>query len=300
MAIKPGWDFGMARGSEREIGPLAGGGLQPFTRTTYRAPTAVARGTPAAGGGGGRSAAYEEALAALQRAKALYEPGGGYGKGVEAAIARGRKKAVSVGAQELVGAHLAGTTMVGGLGTRYEEEVGMPARMGVEEERARALANLEVTGAGMQFQAGEAGAQRRFQAAQAFYERQEAMQRLQMQIDAQERASMFQMPTISPTARTGDYARQFPSIYGETGQTAPSLTGETADLSAIKMAPFGGAFYGTGEAFETYGLEPPTGSVPMGRRFGPTIEEPAVTPAIGGNNIMPLYSQAIERLSMNQ
>ncbi|KKM74652.1 hypothetical protein LCGC14_1398150 [marine sediment metagenome] len=89
------------------------------------------------------------ARAAIQRAIAYYQPGGGFGKGVEAGLERGRVKAVSAGMQNLVGAGLAGTTMAGGLGMRYEEEVAAPTRLNIEGQRVQAISGIEMTQAGM-------------------------------------------------------------------------------------------------------------------------------------------------------
>jgi len=199
MALKTGWDFGMARGSEREIGPIAGGGLQPFTRT-FQTPAQVRAATAPAGGMNATT------LAAIKRAKAQYAPGGGFGKGVEAGIERGRVKAMASGMQGLVGAGLAGTTMAGTLGKKYEEEVAAPTRLGVEERRAQALSGIEMAQAGMGFQAGQAGAQSSLQLYLA-----------QLQADLQrEEMAMRNRPTASVTAPTdGGYARQFPAIYGQ-------------------------------------------------------------------------------------
>lgn len=84
-----------------------------------------------------------EARTAIERAIARYAPGGGFGKGVEAALERGRTKAVTGGMQALVSAGLAGTTRPAGLAKKYEEEVGMPTRARVEETRAGAISGLE-------------------------------------------------------------------------------------------------------------------------------------------------------------
>lgn len=187
--------------------------MQPFTRT-FQTPAqkrAAMRG-PAAPAAGGINAAT---LAAIQRAKAQYAPGGGFGRGVEAGIERGRVKAMATGMQSLVGAGLAGTTMAGTLGKRYEEEVGVPARARVEEQRAQALSGIEMAQAGMGFQAGQAGAQRSLQLYLA-----------QLQASLQGEQTAFRQPTPTPTpAPAGGYARQFPSIYGEEGQVPDWMGG---------------------------------------------------------------------------
>lgn len=191
-------------------------GLQPYTRTIPRAvsamPTRVA--APGAPAGGGINAAT---LEAIQKAKAYYEPGGGFGKGVEAGLERGRVKAMASGMQGLVSAGLAGTTMAGGLGKKYEEEVGAPTRLSVEEQRAQALSGIEMAQAGMGFQAGQAGAQRSLQLYIA-----------QLQADLQRQQMMRRdRPTVSMAAPTAQpYARQFPSIYGEEGQVPDWMGGD--------------------------------------------------------------------------
>jgi len=122
--------------------------VQPFTRTTYHAPPTTAARTTGIG-------MNATTLAAIKRAKAQYTPGGGFGAGTEAALERGRVKAMASGMQGLISAGLAGTTMAGTLGKRYEEEVGVPTRARVEEQRAQALSGIEMAQAGMGFQAGQ-------------------------------------------------------------------------------------------------------------------------------------------------
>ncbi|MCK5615812.1 hypothetical protein KAR91_78840 [Candidatus Pacearchaeota archaeon] len=227
----------------------------------YPWPYQVAQTRITAGGGGTtRTAAGSgvdpTALAAIQRAKAYYQPGGGFGKGVEAGLERGRVKAVSAGMQGLVGAGLAGTTMAGGLGKRYEEEVAAPARMGVEERRAQAISGIEMQQAGMGFQAGQAGLQRGFQAGESAASRSLQMYIANLQATLQRESMASRGPTM--TAPAGGYAKQFPSIYGqeeEEEEQVPDWTGggggTTEETPWPTMAPFGGTMYGTQEAFET-------------------------------------------------
>jgi len=98
-----------------------------------------------------------------QEAMAHYAPGGGYGKGVEAGLTRGKKKALSSGMQSLVSSGMAGTTMAAGLGGKYEEEVAAPTRAGVESTRAQAIAGLKVGMAGALQSSSEAAANRSLQ-----------------------------------------------------------------------------------------------------------------------------------------
>ena len=173
-------------------------------------------------------------LAALAKAKALYAPGGGFGTGVEAAIERGRVKAEASGMQRLVGAGLAGTTMVGTLGKKYQEEVAMPVRLSIEEERARAISGIEMAEAGMGFQAGEAGLQRGFQAGESSLQRELQTYIANLQASLQRESMAFQpQQTV-----TGGQARQFPSLYDQGGiGTAPDIGGGMADTPWPTPAP---------------------------------------------------------------
>lgn len=85
-------------------------------------------------------------------AKKLYAPGGEFMAGIEASISRGSKRAVASGVQQLASAGLAGTSMVGGLGKKYEEEIGTPARAQATTARLGALAGLLQAEAGAELQ----------------------------------------------------------------------------------------------------------------------------------------------------
>ncbi len=168
-----------------------------------------------------------EATAAIQRAKAQYAPGGSFGKGIEAGLERGRVKAVSSGMQNLVSAGLAGTTMAGGLGSRYEEEVAAPTRAGLEEERARAISGIEMQEAGMGSQAGQAGLQRSFQASESSASR--TLQKYIADLTAslgRERMAIGG-PQIMQQPQQSN-ANRFPALYGQTTPglaPAPNVTG---------------------------------------------------------------------------
>ena len=193
------------------------------------------------GGGGGRTVTAggggvgSTALSALKRAKAQYEPGGGFGRGVEAGLERGRVKTVSAGMQNLVSAGLAGTTMAGGLGLRYEEEVAAPTRTGLEEERARAISGIEMQEAGMGFQAGQAGLQRGFQAGESAASRSLQTYIANLQAKLQRESMAFRPRSI---AQPVQQAQQFPSLYGQE-TSVPNWMGDngTADTPWPTPAP---------------------------------------------------------------
>ena len=161
-----------------------------------------------------------ESLAAIQQAKAQYAPGGGFGKGVEAALERGKVRTLASGMQSLVGAGLAGTTLAGGLGKRYEEEVAAPMRASLEERRAQALSGIAVQQAGMGFQAAQSAAERDLQTYLA-----------NLQATLQREGMALRGPTVTaPTG--GGYAQQFPSIYETAAEPVPDWTGGATTMTA--------------------------------------------------------------------
>ena len=189
----------------------------------------------------------EAELAPIRRAKAYYQPGGGFGKGVEAGLKRGRVKAMASGMQHLVGAGLAGTTMAGTLGKKYEEEVAAPTRLSVEGQRAQAISGIEMQQAGMAERKGLATTQMRFQAGQAGTQRdlQRYIANLQANLQREEMASRG--PTM--TAPTGGYAKQFPSIYGQ-DTPVPDWTGGDSTANTPWPTPAQG-FYGASEEWRS-------------------------------------------------
>jgi len=174
--------------------------------------------------GGGTTGGVDPAtMSALEKATAYYSPEGGFGKGTEAALERGRVKAVAGGMQGLVSAGLAGTTMMGGLGKKYEEEVAAPTRARVEETRAERISGLEVLKAQIIQGATEAA---RSRALQTYLARLGAS--TQMGIASMRGvSSAARIPTQAPTrdfSGADDYRRKpresFGSIVG--GREGPS------------------------------------------------------------------------------
>lgn len=147
---------------------------------------------------------------AIQKAMAYYQQGGGFGKGVEAALERGRTKALASGGQSLVSAGLAGTSMMAGLGKKFEEEVAVPTRLSVEEKRAEALANLEMGGAQMMQGAYESQANRDLQMYLAQLQNRPSV------------SPITQQPVYQPYTKTEEPSYKFP--------TAPSLISSSGYL----------------------------------------------------------------------
>lgn len=69
----------------------------------------------------------------------MYQPGGSFGKGTEAMLTRQKEKDLASATQSLVSSGLFGTTMAAGLPKKWEEEVGMPSRLKLEDVRYGAL-----------------------------------------------------------------------------------------------------------------------------------------------------------------
>lgn len=137
-------------GGQRFMSSVAARASMPggYTRTTY-----YPGGNPYYTGP--KTGLSSAARSAFSKALKQYEPSGAYGKGIEAALERGRKKSVAKGQQALVSAGLAGTSMLAAPGQRYEEEVATPARMQVEETRAARLSELYAMLAGAEQQGYE-------------------------------------------------------------------------------------------------------------------------------------------------
>ncbi len=107
----------------------------------------LGRNTTSSGVG---DATRERTRGLYAEAKKLYAPGGDFMKGTEAQLARGKKRSVASGMQGLAAAGLAGTSMMGGLGKKYEEEVAQPALAVATTARLSALSGLLREEAGME------------------------------------------------------------------------------------------------------------------------------------------------------
>lgn len=78
---------------------------------------------------------YVEAKGIHQEMGAMFEPGGAFDIGIEKQLGRSKQQAVASGTQALVSSGLYSSTIQAGLGKKFEEEVGMPARERSEQYR---------------------------------------------------------------------------------------------------------------------------------------------------------------------
>ncbi len=65
----------------------------------------------------------------------MYQPGGSYGAGAEAMLDRQKQRDIGSATQSLISSGLFGSTMTAGLPKKWEEEVGVPARLKLEDSR---------------------------------------------------------------------------------------------------------------------------------------------------------------------
>ncbi len=87
---------------------------------------------------------YQQATAIYDEIIARYQPGGGFMKGAEALLSREKTKDVATGAQSLVSSGLYGTTTTAGLGKKWEEEVGAPRRLAMEDIMMERLSSAQI------------------------------------------------------------------------------------------------------------------------------------------------------------
>jgi len=83
---------------------------------------------------------YAQALEIYDKIISQYQPEGGYLKGAEAELERVKGRTVASETQDLVSSGLFGTSTRAGLGQKWEAEVGMPARLKLEDIRMGRLA----------------------------------------------------------------------------------------------------------------------------------------------------------------
>lgn len=167
-----------------------------------------------------------------EQAKAIYAPSGKYMAGIEATVERGEKKAVAGGMQGLAAAGLAGTSMMGGLAKKYQEEVAMPTLAAATTQRLQALAGI------MSEEAGSEGSM-----AARTTTTVGPLQRTYAQPASQ--------PSRSPS-RTG-------SSSAAIRPTAPAATKKATPLISMNMGSYNRKSPGTGQVYfgaATYAKKP--------------------------------------------
>jgi len=92
---------------------------------------------------------YAEAQQLYGQVISQYEPGGGFGAGYEAQLERTKQKTMAEQQQQLISSGLYGTSITAGLGQKFEEEVGQPARLKLEDLRKSKYAQALQAKAGL-------------------------------------------------------------------------------------------------------------------------------------------------------
>lgn len=79
---------------------------------------------------------YEDTINNIYESLAsMYSEGGSYGAGTEAMLERQKTKDVASATQGLISSGLYGTTTTSGLSKKWEEEIGVPSRLKLEDMR---------------------------------------------------------------------------------------------------------------------------------------------------------------------
>lgn len=92
---------------------------------------------------------YAEALSIYDEIITQYRPEGGFLRGAEAGLEKQKGREVAGQTQSLVSSGLFGTSITAGLGSKWEAEVGQPARLKLEDIRMGRLAEALQSKAGL-------------------------------------------------------------------------------------------------------------------------------------------------------
>ncbi len=130
------------------------------------------------------AATQEELMGLLDKIIERYRPGGEFGKGELALLEREKTKSLARTQSGMVSAGLAGTTVSAGAGQKWEEEVGMPAKLQLEDIRSQRLMESMRTKAGFAERESERERQERLIREQREFTAGESLQSLyQREID---------------------------------------------------------------------------------------------------------------------
>lgn len=91
---------------------------------------------------------YEQAMEIYRGIEKMYAPGGTFGAGYEAQLATQKKRDVASEIAQSISSGMYGTTIPGTAGMRWEETVGAPARLKLEDIRMERLGQAKQARAG--------------------------------------------------------------------------------------------------------------------------------------------------------
>jgi hypothetical protein len=91
---------------------------------------------------------YSQAMAIYDEIIKRYQPGGTFGKAALSQLETQKVRETGKGMQQLISSGLYGTTTAAGLGQKWEEEVGAPSRLRLEDIMMERLSQAQVGKAG--------------------------------------------------------------------------------------------------------------------------------------------------------
>ena len=130
------------------------GGMQPYTRTIGGGTGGTLQNLTAAFTAQANQAKaanlqrYNQAMAIYDEIINRYQPGGAFETSALSMLEGTKKRDVASGAQKLVSSGLYGTTRAAGLGTAWEQEVGAPSRLKLEDLMMERLSGAQLGKAG--------------------------------------------------------------------------------------------------------------------------------------------------------
>ena len=171
------------------------------------------------------AATQEELMGLLDKIIERYRPGGEFGKGELALLEREKTKSLARTQSGMVSAGLAGTTVSAGAGQKWEEEVGMPAKLQLEDIRSQRLMESMRTKAGFAERESERERQERLIREQREFTAGESLQSRQLQRELARRAGRGAGGATGISGSRGDgaaenfYAEPAGGYSGEPGGT---------------------------------------------------------------------------------
>lgn len=132
-------------GRGRSIGRGGGVGMGRQAETQRQT---VLRATATPTTGPSAPGPSKDIMGLFTKAMKRFQPGGTFGKREEALLGRAKKKYLASSAQSMVSAGLSGTTVPMAEGAKFQEEIGEPTRLGLEDVRTSRLNELLMAKAG--------------------------------------------------------------------------------------------------------------------------------------------------------
>lgn len=186
----------------------------------------------------------EEITELLDKIIARYKPGGEFGKAELALLERAKTKSLATTAQGLVSAGLAGTTAGVGAGRKWEEEIGMPSKLRLEDIRTERLTQAMGAKAGYIERA-------------ATREEQAALAREQMELEEKFRNKQISLQEYlaatdrlrAKAAAGGVAPSALPEGFGEFSPGMETWSERQQRLAGSEGAGTGASFGGTGGGY---------------------------------------------------